>query len=120
MGARVTGDEVKEIMDTDLTATQLLPFITSANAIVTDRVSGQGPGTDLLKEIEKWLAAHLAKIREPQLSSERIGEAQNNYVTQVGLGLDATTYGQQVKILDSTGILSSIGKMPGKIEVLLS
>ena len=105
--ARVTDYEVKEILDTDIDTT---PFITAANLIVTDILGTSDLNSDLLMEIERWLAAHLASVRDQQPSRERIGDAEIYYRGTSGLGLNATLYGQQVMMLDTTGAMSNIGK----------
>jgi hypothetical protein len=48
---------------------------------------------------------------------ERIGEASVKYFGKTGLGLDATMYGQTVKLLDTTGILLDLGKRSVSINV---
>lgn len=104
--ARVTTAEVKEIITTSLTDLDM--FILPANLLVTDKLSGEGLGDDLLKEIERWLSAHfLACSKERQVTSKRAGESENSYNWNTYKGLDSTTYGQTAKMLDTTGILSS-------------
>ena len=106
---RVTSDEVLEIIDTDLT--NITPFISAANIIVTDRLGSAGIGSELLKEIERWLAAHFLAVREPNVKSETVGGASATYETSVlGKRLEGTSYGQQVLILDPTGSLAQLGK----------
>jgi hypothetical protein len=65
---------------------------------------------DEKSEIERWLSAHLiACTRDQQAQQEAVtGGAGVNvtYQGKTGLGLDATFYGQQVKVLDRTGLLS--------------
>src|SRR3990167_11412597 len=73
--ARVTSIEVKEIISTDIA--DLTAYITAANLLVTEVLGGLLSDA-LLKEIERWLSAHLiasggeggARIEE-----ERIFEA---------------------------------------------
>ena len=109
MSTRVDGDEVKEIIETELTALQIVPFITAANLIVTDQLTGEHSAA-LLVEIERWLAAHFVAIRDPRAKAEKTDDASATYYGKDGLGLNHTPYGQQVKILDTTGILASLGK----------
>lgn len=118
MANRVTGDEVKEIINTTLTSAQLAPFITAANLLVTKKCSAAGYSTDELKEIERWLAAHFASVRDPSSSalvSKTIGEASETY--QVGKGsssvsfsLETTRYGAQALLLAYAGCLNSLGR----------
>jgi hypothetical protein len=114
--ARVTDEEVKEIISTSLDTTA---FITAANLIVSEFLDSSGLTDAHLKEIERWLAAHLVAIRDPKVLSEAIGDAQATYeVGILGRGLNFTSYGQQVLILDTTGKLASVGKREAKIETI--
>ena len=111
--ARVIDAEVKKIIDTTIDTD---PFIQAANLIVTDRLSNQGLGDDLLKEIERWFAAHLVAIREPQAKAEKVGDTGVTYFGKDGYGLDATPYGQQVMVLDPTGRMATLGKRPAEMK----
>lgn len=106
---RVTDAEVKKILVTTIETT---PFIATASLIVDENLEGQGLSDARLKQIELYLSAHLACTMDPRLTSESTGDASNTYQTASagGKGLDATTYGQQVKMLDTTGLLASIEK----------
>lgn len=107
MALRVTHDEVAEILDTNIS--DVTPFITVANLVVTDKLSGEGLSSDLLKEIERWLSAHFVSARDPRIKQEKTEGASVTYTGNFGKGLDLTPYGQNVKLLDSTGILAKIG-----------
>ena len=108
MSARVTDAEVRGILRT--TITDLTPFITTANALVNSRVMGQsGMSEDLLKQVELWLAAHFAAIRDPQASSESAGGVSASYmIGSPDKGLNATPYGQQAVSLDISGSLAKL------------
>ncbi|MGM0409194.1 MAG: hypothetical protein ACQEQF_00410 [Bacillota bacterium] len=107
MSNRVTSDEVKEIINTEITVD---PFITAANLIVTNKLGSSALGDELLKEIERWLSAHLVAVSDKRISQESMGDASVKFDTnKKGLGLDSTEYGQQVKLLDTTGTLSKLG-----------
>lgn len=111
MATRVTATEVKEILDTDLADAQIETFILAANLVVTKKLADAGLGTDLLKEIERWLSAHLVAIRDQIPSKESLGDASMTYQGKTGMHLNFTSYGQQVLLLDTSGILaSSAGK----------
>lgn len=104
MALRVTDDEVKEIIDTSLSS--LTPFITVAEQQV-DRISGLG--TAVLKEIERWLAAHFVAIRDKRTSKDNVGDSSHTYEGKTGMGLEFTRYGQMAKLLDTTGTLAKLG-----------
>lgn len=112
--ARVTDGDVKEILDTDIDTTA---FIIAANLIVTDKLASSGLSTTHLKEIERWLAAHLACTNDKRSQSEKLGAAEATYEGKTGLGLDSTSYGQQVKLLDTTGTLARLGMKRGRVIV---
>lgn len=107
--ARVTEAQVTAILDTDLD--DLSPFITAASLVV-DRVAAADStlaAADLL-EIERWLAAHFAAIRDERAHSQRQGDSSVTYQGKTGKGLEFTSYGQQAMALDPTGILRTLGK----------
>lgn len=111
MANRVTIAEVREIFDTDLLDAVITTFIGTANRIVTSYLGTTAVLTAAeLKDIELWLTAHLLAVtRDQQAQQEAVtGGAGVNitYQGKTGLGLDATFYGQQVKMLDRTGILA--------------
>jgi hypothetical protein len=119
MANRVTAAEVKEIIDTTLTESQIAPFITAANITITDILGATTVlSSDQLKEIERWLSAHFVAIRDPRISAEKIADASATYQGKTAMGLDSTTYGQQAKMLDTTGALANIGKKKASMNVL--
>lgn len=116
--ARCTGVEVLEILETALTENEIAPFITASNVTVTAILGGGSLSSAQLKEIERWLAAHFAAIRDPRISEEKTEEAGAKYHGKSDMGLDHTPYGQQVKILDTTGAMANLGKRKASVEVL--
>lgn len=118
MANRCTAAEVKEIIDTDLTEEQVSPFITAANLTITDILGTSGLSSDQLKEIERWLSAHFVAVRDPRISAEKTADASATYQGKTAMGLDSTFYGQQAKMLDTTGVLANIGKKKASMNVL--
>ena len=119
MANRVTGAEVKEIfLYTVLSDAEMEAFITPANLIVTEHLGESDLSDAYLKEIERWLSAHFAAVYDKRRSAEKLGDASDTFDGKTGLGLDYTSYGQQVKILDPTGTLAGIGKQVVKLEVV--
>lgn len=119
MTNRVTGAEVKEIIpDSALSDAQVEPFITSANLTITEHLSGSSLSDELLKELERWFSAHLVATYERRRKAEKLGDASDTFDGQTGMGLDFTSYGQQVKILDPTGILAGLGKRKMLLKVV--
>ena len=103
MANRVTTAEVKEIYDT--TQTDLDVFITLANALITKLLSSAGHSATILKEIERYLSAHFSCVMEPLAQSEGVAGISQGYEGQTGMGLDRTRYGQNAKLIDTSGIL---------------
>jgi hypothetical protein len=123
MANRIVVDELKEIISTNLDDTDLDAYITAANLLVTDLLGGNAYVSDAqLKEIERWLAAHLlASTRAKQAQAEGVDKANITYQGKTGMGLDFTSYGQMAKVLDPTGILAnSIGKRKASITAVTS
>lgn len=134
MANRVTSTEVKQILVTVLTGSQLDPFITAANLIVTEKLGTSGLGDALLKEVERWLSAHFIYVSNPSYSStaknargvvisEKVGDATIEYADiskgvypNLGL-LSGTVYGQQAIIIDLTGTLANLGKKRASVNV---
>ena len=118
MANRVSSAEVLAIMDLGSGVTDVDAFILSANMIVTDKLAGQSLGDARLKEIERWLSAHFVSIKFPRLKSEKADGAADVYdVGQLGKGLQATAYGQQVLLLDTTGIMAGVGRLGAFLDV---
>lgn len=105
---RTTSADVKAILDnTELTESQIIAYITSANIMVT-QILGTTLIDDVLKEIERWLSAHMiATTRERQASKEEAGTAKVEYTGKWGQGLSSTSYGQMVISLDTTGAMKN-------------
>lgn len=122
MANRVTGVEVKEIFDTDMTAEDLAPFITAANLTVTDML---GTNTELSdeqrKEIERWLTAHFACSYDPRMTAVKVDVISISYEKAFSAdktALKSTSYGRMVAVLDTTGILNRGRKRPAIVETL--
>ncbi len=115
MTARVEASDVKAIIETSLTEVQMEAYITASNLTVT-KILGTSDvlSEEQLFEIERWFTAHLiACTRERQIKSERAGDAEATYEGKTAMGLDATFYGQQVKVIDTSGLMSAqIGRQP--------
>lgn len=117
--ARTTDDEVQEIITLNV-LTDTTPFITTANLLVTTHLGSSGLSSDLLTQIEKYLAAHLVALHpdERQLKSQKLGDATDTYAGEFGKNLDFTQYGQMVKMLDSTGKLAGLGGQIVEIDTI--
>ena len=115
--ARTTYADVSDVIATTLTQSQVNAFINSAHAIIDAALLSAGYSDALLKEIETWLAAHLLSVRDMRAHAESIGDYSVTYQGTSGLGLDATLYGQQVKLLDTAGLLANLGQRAASLTV---
>jgi hypothetical protein len=121
MAVRVTANEVKEIIETELSNTIIEAYITGANQLVTEVLGTTSLGTDLLKEIERWLSAHMMAIsRERQAMEEGAGGAYIKYSGSYGEALKSTSYGQMVLALDTTGTFASLSGKSARIFAIES
>lgn len=76
--ARVSPDEVKEIVSTSLSDSAVLRYIDAASAL-TDTLIGRGPTDAVLVLIELQLAADLVYGYGGTVVSEKIGDASVQY-----------------------------------------
>lgn len=107
----VSPDEIREIMETSLTDSAIDAYIGAARLIADNYLGSSGMSTALLLEIVRWLSCHLiASSRERQIKSDATGQAKVEYDSKVGLGLNSTTFGAQVLLLDSSGLLAASSK----------
>jgi hypothetical protein len=120
MASRVTPTEVKAIINTSLTDSAIDAYITSANSMVTNAVTC-GLGAAVLKEIERWLTAHLIAItKQRQTTKEKLGEAAVEYAGTFGEGLKSTSWGQMALDLDACGGLAKLGKRAISVTAITS
>lgn len=111
MSVRVTATEVKEILDTTLTDAIVDVFIVVGSQL-TDRVTLNDTGSLMnaaeLKELERWLSAHFAAIKDVRSASEKAGSVSQKFQYKVDLNLNQTQYGTTALILDVTGYLAKL------------
>lgn len=116
MAPRVTDADVKSILDTKIDTT---PFITTANVMVDEMLAGAGYSDGRLFQIELWLSAHFACMMDPREADVQAG-ASATFEGKTEMGLDWSRYGQQVKVLDTAGILATALKtaVQGRVTVV--
>ena len=119
--ARIIADDVKAVLETSLGNEEILIYINTANNLVTTHLGDSGLGATSLKDIERYLAAHLiATTRERMSKAAKLGDASVTYLGEFGKGLDSTPYGQMVKTLDTTGTLGNLGKKSIRMRAIKS
>jgi len=111
--AIVTGD-IKAIAD--LAGDNLSVFIDMAIVYVDEYLSDVGLSDGILRLIAKNIAAHFAFLKEGQLKSETIGPTSSTFNITTGLGLNATTFGQQAIFLDSSKTLAKLNDPNRKVS----
>jgi hypothetical protein len=117
MPNRATESEVLALLDTDLEAEDITPFLNAANGVVSDECLGVEYSDEKLRDIEMWLAAHFVCARDPQIAEEKIGDATWKFDGKTDLGLDSTRYGQRLKIIDSKKTLAGLDTAKGAVEI---
>jgi hypothetical protein len=119
--ARTTVPLVKEIIETDLADSIINSFINSAHYLVQAKLvdTEAGLSASQLADIEMYLAAHFMAIsRERQVESEAVGgEWQAKYQGKTDMNLQATLYGQQALLMDTSGKLATLGKQRATFKV---
>ena len=116
MAARTTTAKVKIVIDTELT--DCAAFIAIATLQV-DAIAALGIlSTDILEQIETWLSAHYVAIRDRQASSVKVLDSAHTYDGKTGMGLQATLWGQQALLMDTTGTLASAGRRRASVVYL--
>lgn len=109
MAARVTQDEVRANTQS-LGTTDASGAVKVANVIVQEYLLDSGQSEALLTQIELYLASHFLTLSNEKgpLSSEKIGEAEDRYHNIYDAGFNATRFGQQAIMLDSSGVLEGM------------
>ena len=115
--ARTTSDQVEDIICLD-SGISLIPFIETANALVTEicAAATKSDGTlwhddTRLELIERWLSAHFYHIRDSEIQREQAGEVEAVYRSVVEIGFNNTHYGQMALRLDTSGALARLDKL---------
>lgn len=102
--------DVKVIINTSLEDIEINSFINIADGIINQQLDSDDFTDAELKEIERWLTAHLiATTRERIGTSEKVGDASITYAGKFGEGLKSTPYGQMVLQLDTSGVFADLG-----------
>jgi len=112
--ARVTIPEVRNILTrSGLSDMAIFAQIENANILVDSIVKPNLSSETLLKRIELFITAHFAVIDEERgtLVSESWDGTSDRYIgVEVGAaGLNATRYGKQAIMFDSSGTLARLG-----------
>lgn len=121
--ARIIAQDVIDIMDDDfsISTSVINTFITVAEEVVTNIYAGSTASVTLLKEIERYLTAHMIVSTLYRMGKEeKVGEAQIKYTGEWKEGLNSTPYGQMLLTIDTTGLILKSGKRSASIRTVES
>ena len=122
--ARALLSDVRAILtdDIELTDNELNVFLTTATTLVDAELVGAGLSDALLKEIEKYLAAHFASLKgiRAGISTQRVDDASETYsVAGANMrSLQGTHFGQAAIALDISGRLADMGRPQASFMVV--
>jgi hypothetical protein len=120
VAARVTVDQVKEIIETSIPdAVITSSMIETATLYVDEHLLELGYTDAMLERIELYLAAHFVAITEEQgaMKFDKLGDASSAWETSFfEVGLKSTRFGQTALTLDSSGTLANVGSASFKAE----
>ena len=120
--SRVTPEEVKEIITTDLGDPVVQVWIDVANSIVNDNADCIGSDETKLTMVELQLSAHFISMLDPAeggiISSESIDTFKTSYKTaDIKEQINTTTYGMAANMI-SGGCLASTSNKAVKLFAL--
>lgn len=119
MAARVSAEQVKEVIETNLAdATVLSSMIDTANLYVDTHLLSEGHSAQILTKIELYLAAHIVALTEERgsLKGSKLGDASEFLADVFSEGFRATRFGQLAVALDTSGVLARLGASSLKAE----
>lgn len=75
-----TASDVQDLLNTDLTVSEIQPFLAAAERYVTDKLESESIPDATLTEIEKYLASGIVSgARDPTLTQESVGDVSVTY-----------------------------------------
>lgn len=104
--SRITPDDVREILDTDMGEVSLQAFIEDAHRVVNDRCAPHTHDRDALASVETYLAAHLATTKDPRVSAVDHESVSIEYADEG----DGQQYWHKAIMVDPTGRLARPSK----------
>jgi hypothetical protein len=116
MAQRTTTLKVQEILGDNWAGSNVQPYIDIASSIVdqANTLAFSAKGFSLtptqLELMERWLAAHFYCTMDPIFMQKATDGASGSFQRKVGDGFDATDYGKAACNVDTSGVLTAIGK----------
>lgn len=106
--ALATIDNVKEIIETSLTDTNISVYINAMSTLLDSIWEGYTVSDDIRTVVEAWGAAHLIAVsKERQGLTEKAGTASITYTGEYSTAFSMTSYGQMALTFDPTGELAT-------------
>ena len=117
MAIRILNDQVRNCvyLSSKFTDPMIAQCIETANSLTDGPLADQNLTEATLTQIELYLAAHYCSLREPQIYEEEWGgrdsiAKEKKSKAMVGMGLNATWFGQQAIMLDTSSTLAEISQ----------
>lgn len=106
----LTTADVKAVYDTDRDDDALLPFIAVAQAFSDDRLASKGLSAAILKEVQRYLAAHFLYVTDTGVHDAlRVGDVQERFTKSDKYpGLLDSRWGRMAVTLDPSGTLAAM------------
>ena len=103
MAARVSYADVLKLLDTEAEPSHITACILTADTWIDAQLvpNCAAASAGLLREISKWLAAHLVTSRDPRLKSSTLGDVSETYQVDP----DNSDYIRTASALDPCGIV---------------
>jgi len=117
MANRAASGDVTAILDTELSSSEIVAYITTANLLVTQTLGTSSLSAAVLAAIEAYLAAHLITATRERKAAQTSGEGGVRFEGQTAMRLESTMYGQTAMLLDTTGKLSALNN-PARTEIV--
>jgi len=99
--ARITIEDVREVLDTELEDDTLMAFAEDANRVVNQRIAPYSDDSAALAAVETYVAAHIATSKEPRVQSASHESVSFEYAEGQG-----QSYWHQALMMDPTGRLA--------------
>jgi len=116
--ARATQAKVEAVIevDTDLWSDDLLTYAATIVGAAEDQVSSGTYSEDQLTFMEVYVAAHFYAVKEQKAQREKAGRSSVQYQGKYGMGLEATSWGQQALSMDAAGALAKVTGSEGGVK----
>lgn len=116
----VSVEDVRLIFESSMEDVQVQSFLDDAKDLLDEVLAGAGHSEARMNRLAKYLTAHLASAMTPFTVEERIGDYHMERAGKFGEALRATSYGQAVLSLDTSGLLQNLGvKITARMKILI-